>query len=87
MHNEYFYYNIWIKLITPLLPNNLSHFYRLAVPAAKTQLEKQNVNLSTKQSVVLMEKPMVTTAYLKKQSGKKVLYLFIWGSAILFHRE
>ena len=67
----FFSYDIRIKLSPPYLSNGLSCYRRPASPAARTRLERQNVTLSTNQSVVLMGKPMVTTVYLMTQKGKR----------------
>lgn len=67
------YHNIRIKLSFLYLPNGLSHCCRLAVSAAKTQMEIENANQSTNRSVVLMEKPMGTSVCLMKPKGKVTL--------------
>lgn len=81
-----FYYNDIIR-VSYILPNGLSHYWRLAILATGTQPEKQNVSLTMNQSVVLMEKPMATAVHLMKQKGKRTLGLFVLGSTILIQRD
>lgn len=84
MSNKYlFSYDIRITLSPPYLPNGLSHYRRLAAPAARTQMERQDVTLSTNRSVVLMGKPMVTAVYSMKQKGKRTWCFFGSESTIL----
>lgn len=84
--NSWFNYNIRIKSSSLYLPIGLSRYCRLEKPAARTQLEIQNVHLSTSQSVVLMEKPMGTTVYSMKPKGKMILCVFVSGSIIVIER-